>query len=567
MTAAADWIRDLAPAAKAEGASRPGSLRAFLEQDVVTDGGPWIAEGREPFLQIVETIDRAILAKKSGTEISVLAAEQVGKTLVGVGAALQLVADRGRNVGYFFPTKVFAARFGRTRLKRLIARSPYLASRMRERDAVNQMSLKEFDGHFFYLLGLESILDAISIPLDAVFYDEVDYLPTENQEWSEGRVAASDLRIAVYVSAGYIPGGGIDRRYHEGTQHRFLVSCRARGCMTPDICLEETFPECVARVRGTWRRVCPECNGDLDLAKNGRWVALHPEKEREGKISFRISSLVVPARDLAHVMRRWEKAKKKKSQLAKFRCAELAIPDAGAMQPVTDEALGRMQDKSLQFLLARGMRPRYAGMDTGDLCHFIAYERDAAGRMQLVWAEEIDSDRAEARATELLLQLGAVSFVCDKKPLTTVARGVAYRAGRIAALQDFAPGSELAVVEESHQGKTYRCVKVNRDESLDDLTSEITNELKPMRMPDIEKYEVLSVVAEHLKNLRKERTEDAKGRLVEKYVRGVANHFGMALNSARLAEEIAPRSTSWSPETHLTVGTPRLTRRSLGGVA
>lgn len=569
MKAATNWLRELAPAgeAKADAPARPGSLREFLEQDVPTDNGPWTVPGHEPLAAIVEAIDRSILLKRRGTEISVLGAEQIGKTLPAIGAALQLVADRHRNVGYFFPTGKFAARFGRTRLKRLIAHSPYLASRMREREAVNQMALKEFDGHFFYLLGLESILDAISIPLDAVFYDEVDYLPAENQEWSEGRVAASDLRIAVYVSAGYIPGGGIDRRYQEGTQYRWLVDCKNRGCRTRGICLEESFPACVAKIRGTWQRVCPECQGPLDVVADGRWVARFPEREKEGRISYRVSSLIVTARDLAHVMRRWEKAKRKKSQLAKFRCAELALPDAGALQPVTDESLLRMQVKDLRLELTRGTRPRFAGMDTGDLCHFIAHERDEHGAPRLVWAEEIDSDVAEDRVVELCLKLGVTSWVCDKKPLTTLARAIAYRLGEMAALQDFTPGSEMQVVDEEHRRHKIRCVKVNRDESLDDFTSEITSELKPLQMPYLERYEVLETVGEHLKNLRKERNEDAKGRLVDQYAKSVANHFGMALNSSFIAEQIAPRRIPWTPATHQTVSTSNRARRAIGGVA
>lgn len=538
MTAGAiDLFRELRADTPAE--ARPASLREFLETDVITETGAWQLAGHEPLGEIVELIDRVIREKQAGAEISVLAAEQVGKTMIAVGTAFRLVSDQRRNVGYFLPTDKFAHKFGRTRLKRIISRSPYLSARLRDQEAVNQATLKEFDGRFLYVLGLESMLGAISLPLDGLVYDEVDHLPAENLEWSQGRVAHSDLRFTLNVSAGYMPGGGIDQRWQDGTMHKFMVRCSAKSCRS-DVNLEESFPACVAKVRGKWTRICPECQAPLELAR-GRWVATYPERAKQKRWSFRVPSLIIPARDLEHTMKRWEKAKRKKTQLAKFRCAELAMPDAGAMQPVTDAELARMQDRKHVLRLTRGDRPRFAGMDTGDLCHFWCQERDAHGRPVLVWLEEIDSDVAAERVPELCAQLGVASMVIDKKPLTTVARAIAYKLGNLVALQDFVDAAEMKVVDELHEGKPYRCVKVHRDESLDDFTTEITSEIKGLVIPELESADVLERFAQHLKALRKERTVDAKGRALDKYVRAVPNHFGMAGNSARIAELIAPR--------------------------
>jgi hypothetical protein len=534
-------------------AARPSTLQEFLETDITTETGAWTLEGHEPFGEIVELLDRVVRKRETDTEISVLAAEQVGKTMIAVGFALQLVADRGRNVGYFLPTDGFAHKFGRTRLKRLIAKSLYLANQLRDKDTVSQATLKEFNDHFLYILGLESMLSAISIPLDVLINDEVDMLPAENLEWSQGRVAHSDLRVTLNVSAGYAPGAGIDQRYQEGTQHKYLIDCPTRTCKRRAICLEENFPECMAMIRGKWQRVCPDCKTELDLT-SGEWVATHPERAKQKKYSFRISSLIVSARAADHIMKRWEKAKKRKSAMAKFRCAELAMPDAGAMQPITDAELGQMESKDVTLRFQRGEAPRYAGMDLGDLCHFYVFERQL-GRPRLVWLEEIDSDKAEARVAELIANLGIAQLVIDKKPLTTLARAIAYRFPRIVALQDFIDSSEWpAVVDEKHEANTYRCVKVHRDESLDDFTAEIADASRGLLIPaeknlTREHAEVLTVFKTHLKNLRKERTIDAKGRAIDRYLKKVANHFGMAGNSARIAELIAPSVMpfSWTP--------------------
>lgn len=532
-----DLFGELRAATPAE--ARPGTLREFLETDVVTEAGPWRLDGHEPLGEIVALIDKVTSERIAGAEISVLAAEQVGKTLIAAGTAFRLVSDQRRNVGYFLPTKESARAFGRTRIKRIVSRSPYLSARLRDREVVDQAALKEFDGRFLYILGLQSMLGAISIPLDALINDEVDHLPAENLEWAAGRVAHSDLRFTLNVSAGYTPGGGIDQRWQDGTMHKYLVRCATKSCRI-EVCLEETFPACVARIRGVWTRICPDCQAPLNLAR-GRWVATYPEREKQNRWSYRVSSLIIPARHLDHTMGRWEKAKRRKSQLAKFRCAELAMPDAGAMQPVTDVELQRMQTRGRILQISQSGRPRFAGMDMGDLCHFWCHERDEHGRPVLVWLEEIDSDVAAERVPSLCAQLGVVSFVIDKKPLTNTARAICRGLGRIAALQDFHDSSELKVVEEDHEGTGYRCVKVNRDESLDDFTSEITSEIKGLIIPDLESSGALGVMATHLKALRKQRSTDAKGRVIDRYARGVPNHFGMAGNSARLAELVAPK--------------------------
>lgn len=542
-----DLVSELRPQADASKArTAPSSLQIFLEEEIRTDTGVWSLEGHEPFAEILRVLDDSIRKPVRDREISLLKAEQIGATTtIGLGPALHLAADLGRNVGYFLPTDKFAQKFGRTRLKRAIAKSKYLSDRMKDvGDPVNQATVKEFDGKFLYILGLESMIGAISTPLDVLLNDEVDLLPAENLEWSRGRVAHSDLRASIYFSAGYSPGAGIDLRYQNGSQHKWLVDCSNRGCRRKGICLEETFPECIgpnpAPHGDRYTRICPDCKWPLEIVRKGAWVATHPQRAKDRKFSYRLSSLAIGAMSADHIIKRWFDCRTK-SQKAKFRCSVLAIPDAGAMQPFSDVELNHMQSGEVKRLRQdRGDRPRYAGLDTGDMCHVLVYERMANGHPHLVWAEEIDSDVAFERVSTLIGNLGIVQLVPDKKPLTNLARALAYRFPRIVALQDFMNGSVLKVVEEEHEKKTYRCAKVDRDESLDEMTSDFTDKEKFLRIPDVESSPVLATFATHLKNLRKERSMDAKGRAIDTYIKGVPNHFGMALNSARIAEMIAP---------------------------
>lgn len=528
---------------------KPATLQLFLESDITTDRGRWSLEGREPFREILQIISKTIETPIPDTRISLLKAEQIGASTIGIGVGSHLAVNLGYNVGYFLPTQDKAKEFGASRFNPIIRKSPLLRSIIKaDPKDIDTKELKQFGDRFFYLRGLQELGDAVSIPLDAIFPDEVDLLSKENLEWLDGRVMASRLRFWFYLSAGYTPGAGIDLRWQEGSQHKFLVKCVK--CGLADQCLEDLFPATMIEKDGQWIRVCSGCKRALDLVKNGRWAATYTSRVKERNYSFRLSALALPAIDPNAIGNRWKEARRKKSTLAKFRCSVLAIPDAGAMQPITDTEIARMRDRETVLRIGRGEFPRYAGLDTaGDLCHFWCHEILPGGRRRLVWIEEIDSDEVVEKTSDLMDRLGVHFLIVDKKPLYTQARALAYCFPRRVALQDFVEASELKAVEESGEGREpYRCVKVNRDESLDDFTSEITSPTNGLLIP-VSEERVLEVLADHLKNLRKERTVKANGNQVDKYLSSVANHFGMAGNSARIAELVGPSVMpfSWTP--------------------
>jgi len=544
-------LRDsLAPAAAAgeTKAKRPSTVQRFLELDTTTDNGkPWSATGHEPLVAVIAAIERILKRKLKNVEIALLKAEQIGAThSIGLGPALFMAAEKGLQVGYFLPDEQLARRIASTRLKNLIRRSAYLDALMRDRSVTNQVFIKEFERGALHVLPLGTLTSAVSTPLDVRIYDEVDLLPAENTEWSEGRTAHSELNLAIWLSAGYAPGSGIDLKYQEGTQFRFLVDCKRPRCLR-GMCLEEIFiqrapelPECVEQMGDEhWRLVCPECKRPLDV-KAGQWVAKEP---KANVISYRLSQLAMTAMDLDRIVARYLKVRKKKSKLAKFKASVLALPDAGALQPFNDVALLRMQSGETEsFGLRAGERPRYAGLDVGDMCHFVCFERLPNGDPHLVFATEIDSDHVEREVPKLCARLGVVSFVPDKKPHTNTMRAIAYEMGTRVALMDFVDNSILRVVEEEHEGNghIYRCAKADRDEILEEMCDEFTDDIHYLRTPPVDAAPILELFVTHLKNLSKTEERDGKGRLVHKFRRGVENHFGLALCYAYVAEQIAP---------------------------
>lgn len=329
---------------------RRRTFREFLEAEIRTDHGKYSLSGHRALGQIIDELSDVILLPRPEIRLDILKAEQLGLTTIGIGFSVWAASEHGMNVGYFLPTDNLAGRFGRTKINPAIRKSPGIKRRMRDADdrrGTNQSTLKEiFDAegnsHFVYALGLKSIGNAVMIPLDAAIDDEVDLIPQENQEWSRGRLTHSPLKFRMGISVGMHPGEGIDLRYSEGCQYRWHIRCP--GCRK-DFLPEEVFPECVFRAPerrgGAWFLGCVKCGRPVDADADGHWFPHFPERRDDGLISYRISQLSVPAISLGWIMSRWEDAQKKSSLMRKFNCAVLARPDAGSLEPISEDVLER----------------------------------------------------------------------------------------------------------------------------------------------------------------------------------------------------------------------------------
>ncbi len=363
-------------------------------------------------------------------------------------------------------------------------------------------------------------------------------------EWSRDRFAHSALRFRMNFSVGMNPGLGIDALYQESCQYKWRVRCG--HCGKDDLVLEELFDQLdvVRRVGGAWQRVCPVCGGILDMVAGGRWVAEYPSRIAERRLGYRVPALIIRAVGLDYIMDYWAEALQKPSKLAKFRCSVLARPDAGAMQPITDATLHRARG-DYEMALRTYDRPVVAGVDTGDNVHFAAAELLGERQFRWIWFEEIDADHMEDRISYLMRALNVAGLVCDSKPLRNSARRIAYEYPKKTWLQDFGPKFETEQVskrDEHGQTVKFQRVVVHRDESLDDFT-DLWGDAGAVRMilPAREgrHAETLTQVAIHLKNLQKEKKVDARGNTHHSYRTQVANHFGMAMNSAVIAAGLA----------------------------
>lgn len=526
------------------GAQRPKTVAEFFEREVTSDRGEAFSfVGREVWRPIAAQLNNVVQRGIQDVSLDVLAGAQIGKSTLMCGFAGALPAW-GQNVIYFLPNDKLADRFSDTRFAPMVARSGWMRANRADGTGsgreVSNKNLHSVAGRWVYILGLETVTNAISIQADALIYDEADLLSGANLEWSADRIDASKLRLQLGISVGMVQGAGIDERYQRGCQYVWCVKCPA--CGKDDQVLEELFPACIEKVGGEWVRVCVKCRKPYDVEVVGRWVARVVGREKDRHYSYRIPQLIVPAVALGGVIKKWDRAKSKRSRMAKFRCSSLAMPDGGDLQPITDQVLARARAVAYPMLLAQGDLPRFSGTDCGDSVHYACHEVLPNGCRRYVYFEEMDSDSMVERIEHLDATLGVVARVVDSKPLRTESRRLAYARPDATWLLDFSgDAAEPEEHEDEHYGKVFYRATVGRDAALDDFTSAFAAEPPLFLLPtnDAASAPVLDLVDQHLKRLTKVRTEDARGNTVERYVTAVANHFGFAMLSSYLAEQLS----------------------------
>lgn len=519
----------------------------WMHQNVrLDDGRPWDMSQRQALVEIVDSIIHR--------QMTILKGAQTGFSTLFLGFAMYLLDQIQRNVIYFLPTQKMSDRFSTTRMDAFVNRSEYLRSRLRGTD---QTSLKEIDTHFLYFVGLQSVLGAISIPSDCNLYDEVDLIDQENLEWSLDRIAASDLALLRYFSVGMFPGIGIDERFQEGDRRLWHVVCQ--GCRLEQV-VEDDFPSNFVRRSGQVGLICTRCGKPLDV-NQGHWVPERPARSKD-HVSYRVPQLIMPGLNLQVIWDRYQRVKDKPSKLAKFKCSVLAKPDGGSMQPITDVVLQRVKLASDYYVHDHWQETITGiGIDMGDKAHIAVVAPFGSEGIRPLYFEELDVEDLPERVLALEQAFNAGALVIDAMPYKPTSKQVVRSLSRATGYIQYFKGTDVQEKSEGEGDRVVRVVTVDRDESLDETTGMFAT-VPPLAMlpkPRTETEELmLRTVEQHLKRLVKEKEKDGDDDSAVRYKKKVSNHYGMALNSARVALWLATgKGAAIGPMEYKTVATRR----------
>ena len=358
---------------------------------------------------------------------------------------------------------------------------------------------------------------------------------------------------------------------------------------------------------------CPGCGGLLDREKP-IWQPQAPEREKLRRWSYRLSQLLIPAIDLEQIVAAWQQAVRDPDHMTVFCTDRLALPKS-TTQTLTPGVLEQARgDYTLESVKKKGedaesvkrnpfsLHPspftlRYAGLDMGDQCWFVARAVDVKPPhdVRLLWIEPIAAERVRTRVPELFRQLDLTALCVDAGPLRDLSRDLVFllneeRSGREegeseetgtrrpSAPQWHEPSGKWRHVRamaveftqregqglrqkraETQEGRAYPLLAANRDETIERIIRELlppgVGDPRLLENPDgtaaqipTQRFslptatestrDLLQLYERHLlSGARQERSGDGKSL---RYLDKCENHFLLATAYAALAELIAP---------------------------
>ncbi len=325
----------------------------------------------------------------------------------------------------------------------------------------------------------------------------------------------------------------------------------------------------------------PVTGAPLDR-RSVRFVARRPDREAQRKWSYRVSQLIIEAIDLRQIVVAWAEAVRDSEKMIAFCTDRLALPRSlsQGLDPAALQRAREAEPYSLALTMPTRVAPtrvRYAGLDMGDRCWFVALEMEwpedlllsrAEFAVRLVWAEMISAERVRERVPELCRALGVKILCVDAGPLRDLSRdlcftlgaGSAQRWDEAAAMWRYLRAATVEFTLREGQGirqKTgvtqdgaqYPLVACNREETIARVIADLQHPGGPrFLLPErtAQMPPILATYEQHLlAGSRQERSGDGKSL---HYVDKCENHFLLATAYAALARQLdATESATVSP--------------------
>mgnify|MGYP003412270261 CR=1 FL=1 len=204
------------------GANDFSQISRWLEQntaDPLKPKQPWSFHEHEYQIDLLnETCHEAFYQKCSQVGASELFV-RMKLAMLGMSEALTVI--------YVLPTRTFAQRFAKGRVDPIILNSPALRSLLNKDVDSNEM--KQFGNCFLYISGSYGQSSAISVPAQALFWDEVDFCNQQNLTTFRSRMGHAkedDLWFIRGFSTPTVFDYGINAYFKKGSQAFYGVWCR-----------------------------------------------------------------------------------------------------------------------------------------------------------------------------------------------------------------------------------------------------------------------------------------------------------------------------------------------------
>lgn len=397
---------------------------AVLKKDSAASIARWITEhttlGGLPYSYKDHEYQQKIMSDQSRDVVTIKCA-QVGISEVSVRMALALVNIlRPYTVAYTLHTADFAAKFARNRVDPVISGSKTMLRNVHPSN--NNASQKQFGESFLYMLGASPGSEPISIPVDHIIHDEVDFSDQEVLGKYLSRLGHSKWKRTTKFSTPTVPGYGIHLAFTNSRRHYNFCKChhcnfqfipsyydhvKVPGYLGD---LRELNKQRLTRVRFQDAQLhCPSCGRVPSLQPEHReWVCENPDE------NFVAAGYQVTPFDAPNVI--------------KIPYLIEVAPSFTRVQDFVNNSLGLAMEDSESTLTREDFRDVFVvadapsavqyvmGIDVGGIYHVCVSAVDAWGDMFVVHTEQVPMGKFRVRYVELCKQFRITCTVIDSMP-------------------------------------------------------------------------------------------------------------------------------------------------------
>lgn len=463
------------------------SFREYLEtvaQVRVGSGcySDYTFEGREPLIEVVDTIDR-ILGSNTGiplkdATLALAGGAQFGKTVMELNLGAYTTSALWLNWGFYLPSDELVEGIVDTKFRPdIVDQVDWFAEMTQVGKAVNKSgkavnrkgAFTVTDGTHNatgMVMGLNKVPTTFSF--DVTTLDEVDDIKEKMEKFVRGRMTNSPIRFMAKIGTQRIAGRGMHKAWKDGSQGVCIHKCPSCG---HDHNLEEEWPRVLRLQLGsepshddpfltytgdfrrsdtgetvathepsnTYRFACVSCGCTLDRSLEGfRWEHRREEQLKLYNFSFRISQFGCAAIDVSQIVSDWTRAIRDPEAMTFFNCDRRAMPESTA-QKLTQEILDRSREVEPFDMAPRATAgsKAFAGLDTGRQCWFLSREVVKPESKRLLHAEKIPVGNVVKRSVDLVGLLGISTLFIDQAPETDAARTIALKLNGLENLSEW----------------------------------------------------------------------------------------------------------------------------------
>ncbi|MBW9233557.1 phage terminase large subunit family protein [Leptospira santarosai] len=515
------------------------SLEEFLLHNVYVKG----REGLVPYSFEGYSFWRDISRESQDHEdITFIKSGQIGYSLWALARIVRKIRKTNLKGGIFFPDDTSMKDFVQDRVDPFFSsQCPILKSELDEA-YVDNTRIKKFGDATLAFRGTWTKRGTKTIDLDIVMLDEVDEHDEENIEFVSDRLLASVLNWIMRGSQSSFPNMGIHADFLRTDQRFRFLKCPSCGRQTnlverwlkdPISIFGFSDKEALRNPNSTnvfYACENKKCGKKLDNQK-GEYVA----KTKSNRRGYQCSQLFTPKTPFFFYSKLLDAVTSAKRK-------NLTISIIGWPYS-SDEEQPLQIDEICKWEGDQGLKDHspyftYHGADQGDTVHEVFGEPTLDGRIRIIGLHKI-SVLEEERYAEHITKFSVLNGIIDALPNRNWSLRMALRFPDNLKIQyftkKFRENSEVVL-----GANEVGVINVNRDDSLQDTVDAIKNGLfifpNPLLLSesDLKAYEEFKF---HLTMLVREKGEDENGKPLWSFKKGVPNHYGMALNSLRIAYE------------------------------